>query len=258
MSDWRSLRFGRAAASYHGSTPVQLWMARRLLELLPAGVDKPGILELGCGTGHLTRLLVERFPDATVVATDLSEAMLREAESAWPRGLRRPAWEPLDAKAPRRAGHPPDLVASNALVQWFPDLAAHFRSVRSLSKPGADYLVSGFCRDHFPELESILASADFGYPPGPGHSPAEAAEAAERSGWKVLDLREASKPEIYASANDFLRHLKASGANRPPPADRPLTRSRLQLLLERLTREAGAPEGIRITWKPWFLRLEAA
>jgi malonyl-CoA O-methyltransferase len=233
-------------------------MANKLLDLLGPDVSKSDLLELGCGTGHLTRLLVERFPDATVVATDLSEAMLREAQATWPRELRQPKWEPLDARAPYHASLPPDLVASNALIQWFPDLIAHFRSIRSLAKPGADYLVSGFCRDHFPELETILGSAEFGYPPGPGHSPDEALEAAERSGWKALLVHEESRPETYASANDFLRHLKASGANRQPPANRPLTRSRLQLLVERLSREAGTSDGIRITWKPWFLRLEAA
>jgi SAM-dependent methyltransferase len=233
-------------------------MARKLLESLPPDTVVASVLELGCGTGHLTRLLVERFPQATVVATDLSDAMLREAQATWPPELPSPSWEPLDAKAPYRAALQPELVASNALVQWFPDLATHFKAIRTLSKAGTEYLVSGFCRDHFPELETILGSTEFGYPPGPGHSPDEAIEAAQRSGWKALVLHEESRPETYGSATDFLRHLKASGANRPPPANRPLTRSRLQLLMDRLTREAGTPQGVRITWKPWFLRLEAA
>lgn len=257
MSDWRSLRFGRAAASYHASTPVQLWMAGRLLELQPPERTARSVLELGCGTGHLTRLLVGRFPDAQVVATDLAEAMLREAAAIWPEELRRPRWEPLDARSPAWTSPPPDLVASNALVQWFPDLASHFRSVRALSRPGTEYLVSGFGRDHFPELEAILGSAEFGYPPGPGHDPGEAAEAAARSGWEVRCAQAESKAEFHPAAVDFLRHLKASGANRPPPDGRPLTRAKLRRLLERLETEAGVPGGVAITWKPWFLRLEA-
>lgn len=257
MNDWRSLRFGRAATSYHASTPVQLWMAGRLLELLPSDLVRPKILELGCGTGHLTRLLARRFPASALVATDLSEPMLREAAAIWPQDLVRPAWETLDARAPYRAPLQPDLVASNALIQWFPDLAAHFRSIRSLSKPGTEYVVSGFCRDHFPELESILESVEFGYEPGPGHASDEAIEAAQREGWRALVVCEESKIESYPSAIDFLRHLKSSGANRPPPEGRPLTRSRLQRLVDRLTREAASPHGISITWKPWFLRLEA-
>jgi malonyl-ACP O-methyltransferase BioC len=257
LNDWRSLRFGRAAASYHEATPIQLWMAERLLGLLATDATPPLILELGCGTGHLTRRLAARFPHGELVATDLSEPMLREAETIWPPHLRRPRWEILDARTPSRADIRPALVASNALVQWFTDLAAHFRSVRSLTTTGATYLVSGFRRDHFPELEAILGSAEFGYAPGPGHATDEAVEAAERSGWKALVAHEESMTESYPAAIDFLRHLKASGANRPPPEGRPLTRSRLQRLVDRLTREAASPQGIAITWKPWFLRLEA-
>jgi malonyl-CoA O-methyltransferase len=257
LSDWRSLRFGRAAGSYHEATPVQLWMAGRLLELLPQEPPRHSILELGCGTGHLTRRIAARFPEATIRATDLSEGMLREAASSWPGGLPLPKWLPLDARDPSGIDFRPDLVASNALVQWFPDLSAHFRAVRSLARNGTVYLVSGFCRDHFPELEAILGSPDFGYPPGPGHAPEEAAEAAARSGWRIGVSAQESRTETYASALDFLRHLKASGANRPPPENRPLTRAKLQVLLERLAATAAVGDGISITWKPWFLRLEA-
>lgn len=257
MTDWRSLRFGRAAPSYHQATPIQYWMAGRLLELLPARSMNDTILELGCGTGHLTRLLAERFPKAILVATDTSEAMLKQAETIWPAELARPKWEILDARAPARADIQPELVASNAVIQWFSDLDSHFRSIRSLSSFGSDYLVSGFGRDHFPELERVLVSSEFGYPPGPGHSPTEAIEAAERSGWCVRVLHEETRSESYPSAIDFLRHLKASGANRPPPQGRPLTRSRLQHLVDRLTAEAATPQGVTITWKPWFLWLEA-
>ena len=40
---------------------------------------RPVCVDLACGTGELGRLLTSRFPDATVVGVDLTEAMLREA-----------------------------------------------------------------------------------------------------------------------------------------------------------------------------------
>src|SRR4051794_37689981 len=39
------------------------------------------IADLGCGTGHLTRTLAERWPDACVVGIDSSAAMLEKAQS---------------------------------------------------------------------------------------------------------------------------------------------------------------------------------
>src|SRR5438132_1761728 len=38
------------------------------------------ILEIACGTGQVTRLLRERFPDAKIIATDLNPGMLELAK----------------------------------------------------------------------------------------------------------------------------------------------------------------------------------
>ncbi len=257
LTDWRSLRFGRSASSYHQATPVQRWMAQRLMELAPSDSLPNQVLELGCGTGHLTQNLAQRYPDADLVATDLSMAMLREAAGIWPFHLPRPTWRTLDARVPHEIGLSPQLVASNAVVQWFPDLESHFVSVRALCEPGSIYLLTGFCRDHFPEFDRILTSPEFGYGPGPGHDLSEVVVAARQAGWQVCASLQEAKPTTYASAMEFLRHLKASGANRLPPTGKPLTRSRLQHLLDRLSTEAASADGITITWKPWFLAMVA-
>lgn len=251
------MRFGRAAGSYHEATPVQKWMAKSLAASVSADLAPKSILELGCGTGHLTLELAIRFPGARLVATDLSPAMLREAAARWPRAVPAPKWEQLDGRDPGSTSTRPDLVASNAMVQWFPDLRDHFLSLRPICRAGALYALTDFSRGHFPELERILASDEFGYPPGPGHELSEAAEAAQSGGWRVVRMRQESRTETYSTPSDFLRHLKASGANRPPPDGKPLTRLRLQRLLERLATEAKTENGIQITWMPWFLLLEA-
>ena len=45
------------------------------------------ILEVGCGEGHVTARLARRFPDAEVLGTDLSAAIVAEARARHP-GLR--------------------------------------------------------------------------------------------------------------------------------------------------------------------------
>jgi ubiquinone/menaquinone biosynthesis C-methylase UbiE len=49
----------------------------------PAPDGRLRILEIGCGTGLLTRQLRSLFQDAEIVATDISLEMIRQAERGW-------------------------------------------------------------------------------------------------------------------------------------------------------------------------------
>jgi trans-aconitate 2-methyltransferase len=76
------------------------------------------VADLGCGTGELTRTLLERWPRADVIGVDNSQEMLARAEAgpAEPR-LRfvradLASWEPAA---------PLDRIVSNAALQWLPD-----------------------------------------------------------------------------------------------------------------------------------------
>jgi trans-aconitate 2-methyltransferase len=94
--------------------------ARPFFDLLArVGATNPRlVLDLGCGPGELTATLAERWPDATVIGVDSSEAMIESARSGAGRDGR-PSfvlgdvreWEP-----PGRA----DVVVSNAVLQWVP------------------------------------------------------------------------------------------------------------------------------------------
>jgi len=107
---------------------------RPALDLLArVRLDAPrAIVDLGCGSGAVTRLIAERWPDATVTGIDDSAAMLAEAAKSperirWRRqGIAR--WTP-DA--------PLDLVFSNAALHWLPDHAALFpRLLRAVAAGG--------------------------------------------------------------------------------------------------------------------------
>ena len=72
-------RFGRAAARYEAHALAQ--PPRRLAEDI-ARLDlppRPRILEIGCGTGLLTRELARRLGPADWTLTDISPAMLEIA-----------------------------------------------------------------------------------------------------------------------------------------------------------------------------------
>ena len=77
------------------------------------------VVDLGCGPGNSTELLVQRFPGAKVVGIDNSEPMLANARERLPQA--RFAWGDIAAWAPQEADGPaPDLIYANAALQWVP------------------------------------------------------------------------------------------------------------------------------------------
>lgn len=102
-----------------------------LLAGLPPDHQPHRIVDLGCGTGYLTRRLATRFAGAMVVGLDSDTAMLAKA-----------AHEPSDVAWDRgdigqwRPDLPPDLIFSNAALHWLPDHAALFPRLAGHLAPG--------------------------------------------------------------------------------------------------------------------------
>jgi len=82
--------------------------------MLRVGATAPQrVVDLGCGPGNLTRLLSERWPEATVVGVDSSPEMLAAARDL---GLEVAlgdvrTWRPTE---------PVDVLVCNAALQWVP------------------------------------------------------------------------------------------------------------------------------------------
>ena len=71
------------------------------------------VVDLGCGPGNLTRMLVERWPEARVTGLDSSPEMVERARVAG-----------IDAEVADlrhwRPSAPVDVLVSNATLQWVP------------------------------------------------------------------------------------------------------------------------------------------
>ncbi|RMI34471.1 methyltransferase domain-containing protein [Nocardia stercoris] len=74
------------------------------------------VVDLGCGPGHLTGTLADRWPEAIVEASDNDPAMVTAARA---RGIQA---ELLDVRDWKPAADT-DVVVSNAVLHWVPDHA---------------------------------------------------------------------------------------------------------------------------------------
>jgi trans-aconitate 2-methyltransferase len=89
------------------------------------------VWDLGCGTGEHTAVLARRFPEAKVYGLDSSPEMLERAR-ARPAGV---TWI-LGDIARFAPPEPPDLIFTNAALQWLPDHARLFPEVVAKLAPG--------------------------------------------------------------------------------------------------------------------------
>jgi trans-aconitate 2-methyltransferase len=88
------------------------------------------IVDLGCGTGELTRALADRFPGASVTGIDSSADMLAKA-----RAIEGIDWREGDI-ATWTPPAPVDLIFTNAALQWLPEHETLFPRLVSQLAPG--------------------------------------------------------------------------------------------------------------------------
>lgn len=125
------------------------------------------VADLGCGTGELTRELHEQLKAAETVGIDSSETMLLKSAAFGSEMLR---FERGDISA-LVAGHPFDLVFSNAALHWVPDHESLFHHLTSLLSPRGQLAVQMSANDDHPShtLAAGLAR-ELGFDPKPSHT----------------------------------------------------------------------------------------
>jgi malonyl-CoA O-methyltransferase len=156
-------RFSRVAAIYDEHARLQKELAEELadaLRLLPAADRVRRVLEIGCGTGSYTGLLVDRLPQAEIVALDFSLPMIlaAAAKMADRPGLQLVCVDGEKFLADDRKQEFFDLITSNATLQWFVDLRGSLGNIAKRLKPGGQLLATLFGPQTLQELGRGLAA----------------------------------------------------------------------------------------------------
>ncbi|MHC8390738.1 trans-aconitate 2-methyltransferase [Pseudomonas sp. MDT2-39-1] len=109
--------------------------ARDLLAAIPR-VDARSAIDIGCGPGNSTELLVERFTDATVRGLDSSTDMIEAARKRLPQLQ----FDTADIDTWSETG-PFDVIFANAVLQWVPDHATLLPSLAARLTPGGSLAI---------------------------------------------------------------------------------------------------------------------
>ena len=143
------------------------------------------IIDLGCGTGNVTQVLGERWPNAQITGVDSSAEMLLAAEETI-RGDDRYRFIVADL-ATWQPRAPVDLVYSNAALQWLDDHARLFPRIAAMV--GA----SGVFAVQMPNNHAA-----------PSHS--ASIELALRDRWRAK-LKDLVRPHPVASSREYYAFL---------------------------------------------------
>jgi malonyl-CoA O-methyltransferase len=250
--------FARRADTYDRHAGVQREMAARLLDLTEGEIRRAGrILEVGCGTGHLTLGLRRLNPHGLLVAIDLDPCLLARARARLGPDPRT-CFAAADGEA--FAGGPFDLIIANAAFQWFRHPGEALATYQRQLLPGGALAFATLGPATFRELAwSLDHAARLLGRPAPPPIPARRFPTAEEwrrllqaSGFTRLSQAHGFWRRPHPSVQDFLHSLKATGATNPIPLT--LSPRFFQTFVQAYRAGFGSNGSIPVTYEViWFL-----
>lgn len=101
-------------------------------------VNPKNIIDIGCGPGNSTAVLMNKFPEAEITGADVSDSMLETAAKKYPQGN----FIHFDISQEHpEAQSKFDIVFSNACLQWVPDHIKLIPRLFSFLRPHGQLLV---------------------------------------------------------------------------------------------------------------------
>src|SRR5688500_5658462 len=168
--------FERAAPLYDQAAILQREVCDRMLSRLEYIKYTPDVvLDAGSGTGYGTCKLLERYPDASMLAIDIAMGMHRQARHRVNSAI--PRWRQLfgmgrnqrtnriryvvgDIEQLPLEDSCTGLAWSNLALQWCNDLKKTFDEIRRMLQTGGLFMFSTFGPDTLKELRQAFRQAD--------------------------------------------------------------------------------------------------
>jgi malonyl-CoA O-methyltransferase len=239
-------KFERSTKTYDDNAFAQRKIAFQLSLLIPDwySANPSVVMEIGCGTGLLTRRLAAMFPRAAFCLNDINDKIEEILPQLFPRGNY--IFLSGDAQLTEFPSNV-SLVLSSSVIQWFDNLHIFSDKIyRSLANGGYAF-ISTFGRNNLKEVKSLTGE-------GLDYKPAKELKSLFAERFKVCRIFEDEIVINFATPIEVLKHLNRTGVNAGFATM--ATRSAIAAFCEQYKSLYSAEGGVKLTYNPIYLVLQ--
>jgi malonyl-CoA O-methyltransferase/biotin synthesis protein BioG len=236
-------RFAKAAGTYGREATVQNRIASHMATLLQRHADGrrfDTILEIGCGTGSYSRMLLEHFVPKRLVINDLCPEMLQQCADLTDAGVVSLPGDAEHIELPEGQS----LITSCSALQWFERPGEFFdKCCRCLNADGM-LAISSFGKDNMKEVAELTGES-LPYP-----STDELCRELSRH-YDVVCVEEERISKSFATPKEVLRHLKETGVT--GLRSRHWTPRQLMEFCNKYNEKFGTGHEVTLTYHPIYI-----
>lgn len=252
-----SQHFSKSAQDYDIYAHIQKKMARELVGFAQLDCLKniESILDIGCGTGNLTRVLIGLFPLADITCMDIAGGMIDHCRDNFDNSKA----EFVCADAEKyKLFREYDIIASNAAFQWFNDLRSTLKRLKESMRPGGVICFSTFGEKTFRELHmshcKAMRNLGIDRRSRPGQNFYTLSELQNIlndlfDGEYSIRVRSVTHYYYFNSVRDFFRSVKKIGANNSNAGYRHKNPRLIKELIRVYEEEFSVNNRIRVTYE---------
>jgi malonyl-CoA O-methyltransferase len=198
-------KFGKSMDTYDDNAYAQREIADTLAGLISARYPHTPatVLEIGCGTGLLTRNIFHMFPNAAFYLNDIN----KKAESMMRAVFHCNSFTFIDGDA-QLIDFPDgmDIIISSSTLQWFDSLSVFITKAYQSLSPGGYMFLSTFGKNNLKEIRKITGT-------GLEYLSTGTLSDLFARYFEILYLHETEIPVFFNSSAEILSHFKTTGVN---------------------------------------------
>lgn len=237
-------RFARAASTYSERADAQRRIAEQMTRLIVRYVPRSAyrnVLEVGCGTGVFTRMLLHRTHPSRLWLNDICPEMENCLTDVLNERIRFCAGDAEQMDFPGNQG----LIASCSAVQWFDSPERFFRRCSDLLTDNGYFSFSTFGKQNLCEVASITGNAL-------EYRSLEELKDTLRPHYELLHVSEELIHLSFPSPLDVLKHLQATGVT--GVGSQRWTKGMLTDFCDRYSAAYRLPDrNVRLTYHPIYI-----